>query len=371
MRTLLLDQSKDQPLILSIGSRTIQFGISGQAKPLITLQTSSYSRPQLFSVQELSLHSLNEKDRLDNPPSLPLSLPEDLQSLKFLFYPDLLVCKDSAELVKTYQYNLQGHLFLILEDLFRRINFNAMNAKVFVLDDDYHNEWYKRILADTLLNKLQARSMVLLPKSLMCVLGAGISNGLVIDCGWNMVTVEPVYDYRVLGNYSGFTRRGGMRLHYRVVEEIMSEGKEGTTEEYDFDMVETMIRRYTEGKATEDQNEATSHLPNLVNSCFFSDGQYDIDDKPPALLAFQIVKGLPIDIRREISSHIVIVGGLSNIPGFCKTLLDQITQLLADGGLEFTAKQVYSVGAWSGASLFSSSMLPKHGVGRVRELRRD
>ncbi|QPG75678.1 hypothetical protein FOA43_003037 [Brettanomyces nanus] len=365
----LADQTKDKPLILKLGSRSIEFGICGDAKPLVHISSSEFSQLQSFKVDPGQIfwgHSINSKDveHLNKSGELSpnkSSLELDLESFKFLFYPDLLAYRDSENLLNSLEYRLRNHLFDIFEALFKKITFNAVNAKIFILEDLFHNEWYKKTMSDVLLSQLQARSVVFLPNSVMCIVGAGIQNGLIVDCGWSAISVEPVYENRLLTNYSAFTRRGGMMIHYKTVTKLQENGVKK-----DFDEVEKLIVEC---------NDSSIPAYDAVNECLFPEidsADTDMDEQKPASLVVNTIAGLPVDIRKELAGHIIITGGLGRIDWLRQKLIQEISCLVKREGFKFTTGQNHSLGSWQGASLFASTILPRQkSNGIIQELRRD
>ncbi len=257
---ILEDQTKDDPIVLKIGCRHIEIGISGQDEPGLRTSTSNYGHKQLFKVSGGPCHTIYSRTKDDSSDSqsepkynfLTLEEQTDLEWFRYLFYPDILVYERLGKEVGGLQYALEGHLTRLFSDIFKRIKADYVNAKIYLLADLFANDCYLKAILYILLKVMHARSVILIPTPLMCCIGAGTMDGLIVDFGWNHVTVVPVYDGRVLSNYALYTDRAGKMVHYHLLAELGSKVK---TSGRSFDELEELIENTERGEGEKEGDD--------------------------------------------------------------------------------------------------------------------
>lgn len=341
----LQDQTKDKSLVLLLGSTHIEFGLAGDPKPLLDLPIIQYARPGHFHTRIEESHAL-DKDLSNKLIPKVNTIEADLQSFRFLFYPDWLVY-EQADPIHSFEYNFKKYLIDIFLDLFARLGHDYVNAKIYILEDDPHNEKYKRIVIDVLLNVLQARAVLFVPSSLMVSLGAGVSDCLVVDGGWNWFHITPIYDGRILSNMCRFTNRAGRSLHYFLLDRNPS-------------MSFNDIEKLTHGS----DNSIIPYL--LPDSSIWG----KLEESSVSDLISTTLLNLPVDIQSSLASNIIFVGGLSKIEGFTDKVLHQVQATLQERSSKLHVSTSPSLGPWAGASIYCSTIIPgKSGI--IQELRRD
>ncbi len=236
-RVILENQVKDDPIVLKIGCRYIEIGVSGQDASGLRISSSKYTQKQLFKVNAGSHHAINVKNLQENA-VLTIEEQTDLVWFRYLFYPDILIYENRGKNVGGFQYALEGHLIHLFNDIFKKAKADYVNAKIYMLTDQFANDSYMKTVLYILLKRMHARSVVLVPTAVMCCIGAGVMDGLVVDFGWNHVNVVPVYDGRVLSNYASYTDRAGRMVHYRLIGELRSKK---VVENSTFEEIESLI----------------------------------------------------------------------------------------------------------------------------------
>lgn len=236
-RVILENQVKDDPIVLKIGCRYIEIGVSGQDASGLRISSSKYAQKQLFKVNAGSHHAINVKNLQENA-VLTIEEQTDLVWFRYLFYPDILIYENRGKNVGGFQYALEGHLIHLFNDIFKKAKADYVNAKIYMLTDQFANDSYMKTVLYILLKRMHARSVVLVPTAVMCCIGAGVMDGLVVDFGWNHVNVVPVYDGRVLSNYASYTDRAGRMVHYRLIGELRSKK---VVENSTFEEIESLI----------------------------------------------------------------------------------------------------------------------------------
>ena len=254
-RVILENQVKDDPIVLKIGCRFIELGVSGQDASGLRISSSKYAQKQLFKVNAGSHHAVNVNNLQENT-VLTIEEQTDLVWFRYLFYPDILIYENRGKNVGGFQYALEGHLIHLFNDIFKKTKADYVNAKIYMLTDQFANDSYMKTVLYILLKKMHARSVVLVPTAVMCCIGAGVMDGLVVDFGWNHVNVVPVYDGRVLSNYASYTDRAGRMVHYRLISELRSKK---IMENSTFEGIESLIEGIEEvmgnDGARKDQND--------------------------------------------------------------------------------------------------------------------
>ncbi len=126
-------------------------------------------------------------------------------------------------------------------------------------------------------------------------------------------------------------------------------------------------------KATETTEETTKRV---LRQCLLPEESewinLDSQERAPTELAVKAIQDLPIDIRRPIASHIILTGGLMQIPWLRKEFKECIHSVLKKRNGKLDAQMIGTLGAWAGASIFASVIAPEQGVNdQIREFRRD
>lgn len=195
-------------------------------------------------------------------------------------------------------------------------------------------------------------------------MSAGSSSGLVIDLGWNQTTVTPIFDLRMMYKDIKVSCKAGRQLHEYVRDKLQE--FESWAEVDSFSMTEKLIcdtfycrtkaSLRTDAKEFEFENII---IPNsiryeLLERFMFEPEDSDLDNENHQLVPMitTTLRNLPIDLRSELSTKIIITGGLSNMPGLKTRILEEVEQSLGH-----PVEAIDSLGSWEGASLYCSTSL--------------
>ncbi|KAG7886650.1 hypothetical protein KL938_000303 [Ogataea parapolymorpha] len=292
------------PVVIQVGSCIFKFGLAGESVPLTTLETSEFAHKRHIDV--LPNEYSSEENRA-------------ISKLEYLFHPNILDFKPGNDL-HSFEYTMNLHIFDIFHYMFKKLRINAVNANVVLVANSMLNQKYRDILRYQLLEKLHAKSTVFLEEPLMATLAAGTRSALVVDLGWHFALVEPVYDLRVLGNHSKWSKRGAKWLSL---------------------------------------NNADVDLLFDIN-----DDIYENDEKTPSQLLIELYHELPIDLRKPLYETIIFAGGLAKNEQLIQTILQNLK------AENIHASSVVSLGAWAGASIYTDTVLSKDGnwnsMGRIK-----
>ncbi|KAL1306257.1 hypothetical protein AAFC00_004346 [Neodothiora populina] len=201
-------------------------------------------------------------------------------------------------------------------------------------------------------------SVSIWPNPLLATIAAGLRSSLVIDIGWEEVSVSAVYEYRQV------LHRRSVRAAKHLVQSVAQmlqehTGPVGAREEMTFDTAEDIMERMAWCKMSDDSEDpdfdttsmslpirtasglsTTLRVPfgslaePVERTCFEMESPLEhTDDHDLALhhLAYRCLLALPLDVRSICMSRIVITGGVSNIPGLKPRLLREIEKLVKDG----------------------------------------
>lgn len=210
----------------------------------------------------------------------------------------------------------------------------------------------------------QLSFVTILTAPLLACVGAGVRNALVIDVGWEEAVIAAVGEYKeVLQRRSvraGRMLTRDMARMLRKEAQIQSEGspssgKDDDVYATDFQHAEDVTQRMawcrpvtgsTSSQAGTDivslpicrngEPQSSLKIPfdrlaDPTEAVLFrpATGSGDDDhDQPLHILAYRVLRALPLDFRAVCISRIVLTGGLSHLPGLKSRLLQEIAHLV-------------------------------------------
>lgn len=336
------------PVIIQIGARFIRVGFAGDATPILRTPTNAYdlSDSQLNNNIEFK-HALPEKDHIQK---------QDGLENNYLWTYDLTEFNAAK---------LECLLERIIYDIYQRnLLVDAKKCKVLVLEPPLFPIPLKKIIAKVFLFHIHAQSLRFYPEPVLSCVSAGSSSGLVIDLGWNQTTVTPIFDLRMMYKDIKVSCKAGRQLHEYVRDKLQE--FESWAEVDSFSMTEKLIcdtfycrtkaSLRTDAKEFEFENII---IPNsiryeLLERFMFEPEDSDLDNENHQLVPMitTTLRNLPIDLRSELSTKIIITGGLSNMPGLKTRILEEVEQSLGH-----PVEAIDSLGSWEGASLYCSTSL--------------
>ncbi len=242
------------------------------------------------------------------------------------------------------------------------------------------------ILLTTLFHNFQCPAISLLSGPVMSVVAAGVRSGLVVDIGWHETVVTAVFEYREV--HCRRSVRGGKRLVREMGRLLNKEvkkacaGRDGqednkrTSSAVSFEEVEDVLVRFgwcrnrrERGRGqSEQQNPEDPSVPSHdpvksvflrsttppmylqiafsafsepVETALFPDvgGHPDDEELPLGLLVYNALVDLPVDARSACMSRVAIVGGVSDVPGLKRRIIDEVADISAEKGWDRFGKE--------------------------------
>ncbi|KAK6462862.1 actin family [Scheffersomyces coipomensis] len=349
-------------VVISIGSRFLRVGLSNGTEPIIHHYPT---RGTSDNVIESHMFDLN------NNVGLTISQKRQLQSNliinenKYKKFHKLnqkqnykYVCVDSFGGLSISDENT---IHQLLFDIFSvELMINPKRYKVLVVDNRL-SAVHKLQISKILLEKFQFKSLVFVPEPQMSVISSGQRNGLVIDFGWNSVKVHPIYDFRSVMKSESWEDKliSGRSLHLKMTEYLsglndpqidqLLQGPDS------FEFIENLIMKYCYVRRKETISDDSSQfeimegvsIPNsfryeIIESLYINEILFDA--------VSQIINNLDIHIRREVIENLILVGGISNIPGFKLRMIEEFDTK----SNEYKVASNSCLGSWTGASIYSN-----------------
>ncbi|KAF2721278.1 actin-like ATPase domain-containing protein, partial [Polychaeton citri CBS 116435] len=209
----------------------------------------------------------------------------------------------------------------------------------------------------------QPPSIQLLTTPIMATVGAGLRNALVVDLGWEETVVSAVGEYRIVGE--GRSDRAGKGVVWETSKVIGEDAGNVVNRHLDvsFEEAEEALQRAGWVRSTPaigprddgqtgsakvrlpapgDQGVSDTFAIALSRLCqpaetillhnSMSQAYFDNNDLPIPLLMFKVMLSLRPDLRGLCLSHIVVTGGLSNLPGLKRRLLHDFGSIIKHRG---------------------------------------
>lgn len=323
-------------IILEFNSRAVKLGFAHESKEhvLITPDNPLWSKYIKASRNKLA------------PAFLELSLhcvdPETRDSLYSA------ACKDSdlKRVLDAYQldceqlqwYHWDSDRFEGLSRLIRHLLsfyllITPLKSKLFVVDSGL-SALGKRQLWEMISKHQASASITFLSYSICSAIASGIRDALVVDVGWDFCRVSSIVDLRVLHS-DDHIDISHESLHYKILQRSHS----GTFA--DVEKLLHMSLTYSNSDL-----EPESVLKTGLN--------IDMIQVLPKVLADAIKKS-NVDIRLLLASNIIFTGFIAKSPLLQEKIIEETSTLLET----MDAQAVENLGAWSGASLYCSTILLK------------
>lgn len=372
----------DNIVVLEIGNRFVRAGLAGHVNPSCVIPVEFGWRRIAEITNDPVYHSLWTLRELSEHPSSFLPGSETAMPEWYRTQP--------LKRIEVVLETLLKHAFS------QELLLDPRQQRIAVPENPLWPDALREIISKVLLKNLHVLSLVFLPSPVLDLISAGLRSGIVVDLGWEESFVYPVYDLRLLMTESRATVRGSKQLHTNV-EQVLADLNE-TDEEISFEVVERVVssslyagaenRRMmgiplvpkmvvpgtppgeSSSKSGETRRlELTSdkfiEIPNnllqkAVSTTFFgvNEGGNDDDEQDLARLVSDVIFNLSMDVRGATQSTIVFVGGASAIPGLQSKVLQEIRRLLRkkDIAAASSVMAARSMGSWTGASLYLSSL---------------
>lgn len=311
-------------VILEFNSQIIKLGFAHEAKEHVCITPESpiwskYIRQECFSSAPaflgLSSPCLNDttKETLllnaNNDPILKVMLhqyKQDQRRLKWYNWEQ----DGFKSLAQTIRYLVSTSLMI-----------TPTKSKLFVVDSGM-SMTAKRNFCDAIFSHLASASVSFLPHAICLAIASGVRDAIVIDINWDICKMSCLVDLRIVSSkeYVDFSHES---VHYMAA----IPKKSGVFRDIDFQL-----------KTSAELVDAT------------------LEDLALEKLPFEIahmIKKIPVDNRLPLASTIIMTGFLES-----EERLQEAILKLASLSLEtMTAQGIESLGAWSGASIYCSTIL--------------
>lgn len=292
----------DNAVIIEVQDRYVKAGLSGSSKPLVCLD-------------------VNDR-RVDgmSPDLYPYFLFGNLDSREI-------------QLEKLLRYIFNNQLLT-----------DAKQQRVMIIPPANCPIYYKQLISRVLFNRFQVNSIIFQPAPPLALLAAGTRNGLVIDFGWDELSVIPVYDLREMIPQTKSTTRGSRKIHEKLTE-LISATSELTPS---FSHIDQMLCKTSNTDYRDDEN-----ILSVINDVLFhkSEDTHDDDSELNIVdLVFKVVSQLDMTTRGEVLSNIVFTGIYTNVKGLKTEIVKRIRQV------DSISRGVNTLGYWQGASIYLSSI---------------
>ena len=204
--------------------------------------------------------------------------------------------------------------------------------------------------------------VVLLTAPVMATVGAGLRDSVVVDIGWEETVVTAVGEYKVV--LERRTARAGKAATRDVARVLNDQAKAqivGPENGVGLEDAEDVLRRVCWCRSREQvtsKTDRTIRIP-LTSSTSTSSSAIDIprarlaestetillgftsttaaerpddNDLPLPQVIFNVLLALPVDLRAICLSRLIVTGGLSNLPGLKRRILQDLQHLIATRG---------------------------------------
>ncbi|PAV78011.1 hypothetical protein WR25_00900 [Diploscapter pachys] len=279
---------------------------------------------------------------------------------------------------------------------------NSTERRVVIVESVLYPTKFRQVL----LERLRVPAILFVPGHLTATFPFNTKDALVVDCGFRETAILPVLDGVTVLSSLEVSSISGRRLEEKVEELLREHGwtesadgqKKEKLTEADCQLIrknrilEDICCRYIFSTSSERSralaNEQTRKALNppepkpvriqvkdrylvvpgfireMACEIVMSREQENKDESSLPLLIHRVISKLPIDCRRKMFSNILVVGGLSRIPGFLARLKEELHNIGSEKELKCSdVIKFYQLGenpfahlfaAWTGASMYSS-----------------
>lgn len=353
--------SEYHAVIINIGTKCISAGFVGEAEPATVLQIGPFNEscerafPPYFELDH-SLTRLERKNIIERLTSDPIlkDLSDIFTKEQCLWFPlrSLVNCHSSATLSRAVRSK-------VIELFVNRLLVTPSRTKVFLVDSSI-TESSKNIIYNELLYGIGVRSIYCIPEPILTIVGANSKEGLVVDIGWDKISIVPVIDLRMVEEcgYENFRKLTGTHLHYYTLQKLLELENNELTENLRSESLEFVNNFVTNCMycKQDDEKQETQFIFNGINipneiryqpvhECFLSGHML-------AECILKVVERCPLDYRSNLMSSICFTGSVTSIPGFKSSILEQLRELTS-----MQVQAIISLGPYAGYSLYGSTKL--------------
>ncbi|GME89558.1 unnamed protein product [[Candida] boidinii] len=354
------------PLILKVGARTIEAGLAGQPESKVKINTNSeilnlkihntnsFDKSSRYSIASNSVNEADIKQLRcsSNFESVQDVYQRDCFSYQWLYSLDSLYYNNNSSIpLNSFEYNVKKILYrIIYEVIENQLGIEPRYTKIILVKNDLFPTNINKILNDLLIMDFKVNSVTFLQESICNCIASGIKTAIVIDIGWEMTVITPIFDLRVLQSFIKTTKRASSDVHYKIIENLQQQNNgENTNLSTEFNNIENLIKKRGTGNIKVDEIVEEVIVPK--KSDIYDD---DIDEKTIVELVSKLIQELPIDLRAPLSNNIITTGGLAKYPGLKLKLIHKINSVC-----KLKGNLLNTLGSWTGASIYTNSILLK------------
>lgn len=353
-----MEDDKEVQVVLEITPRFIRAGIAGDPVPLVVCFSAGSDDQE--SPNWESSDSETSSRFIDHVTETPLTSEQimfnDIESKdrQHLFFHSETVPERYGPLVKTLD-----HIFYRLMSL----NTKSQRYRVILVETCLLPTPIKRQTTMLLFQNWHFPYIQWISEPLLCCIGAGVTTGIVVNIGWENITVTPIFEMYSISQLFQSSKRAGGWLHYRVLEYLLRNQKIPNSVNRT-KLVDNLIQSFyvdprdnyndetpfTLKFANNGLEVANSVRHEFLDQMFFSDDG-DVDELPIQTLMKNCILRSPLDCRSELLNNIIITGMYSHLPGLKSKLISKLQETCPNQSFRL----IKSVGSWASASLYCST----------------
>ncbi|SCU87304.1 LAFA_0E05930g1_1 [Lachancea sp. 'fantastica'] len=197
-----------------------------------------------------------------------------------------------------------------------------------------------KTMVTRIFQEMRVVEVIFVPDALMCLVAAGLRNGLVIDVGWEHLLAVPISDLRIVDCGLQFSIKGGQWLAAQIT------AVEPTAPTDTEEVVEKVLAKNS------DLSDGLRLIQKKIDDELIGQStadNFDLDEFPIVHLVSHAYDSLPIDVRKAVKKHLVMSGLASGAPA----LQARCEEMLPDFCF------VDTLGPWIGGSLFFEQLIQK------------
>ena len=308
--------SKDK-IILDHGSFNIRYGYAGYDKP----------DGQIRSLVAIKSNKKNKQ----NLPKVFVNVNENkgYQKNMKLYYPI-----QNGVIV---DFDLMT--FIWDEIFYNKLKIKPKNCSILITEPIGTSKITRENITKIMFEKYKFKRIQFCCQEIASVYGTGRGTGLIVDIGHNITKCVPVYDSYIITSGVTRTNLAGKRLNNFLKRKMHLSHN---LNDYELHL--------------EKKKHFISSNNNSSYRSLFIDPSLDhLDSMSIPQQINEAIKRSDIDLRKDLSKNIILVGGSSMIPGLCKDINEKLNEIGKIKGLKYRlhASRNRSYSSWLGASILT------------------
>ncbi len=344
-------------------------GFAGETGPHSIIPTKIFQSKILNESDERSRKSIYDYKSLVKKQTINTSTPS--QSLE-VATSSIKIDDDNQE-VECLKQILNEFLYRIY---YKILNANSRERKVVIVESMFTSSEFRNTLANVLFKNFQAVSVVFVSSHVSSLYTLAINTGLVVDCGYSDCEILPIAEGMPMIGLADFVNLGAKRLH-KHIEQVIRKHAFITvgTEKKPFSYIQpqpdlpenvlediklrccfvTSFDRSRQIQNELDAKNITNYddynklefkfapdceynlvdnliltIPGYLRETIFEIMFIDRDEGSQTIenLILDTIIKCPIDLRKEMISNIVLIGGTCMLNGFKHRLVNELNFLI-------------------------------------------